>query len=104
MAISVIKGGTHNNNIGNPITLNEYTSSSNPYVFPSDGYVRVAMSSSSSASANAYILGRTSANNLVIGGYGGNSYTNFCTFVRKGMRCYVDNISNGGAVVFYPLT
>lgn len=105
MATSKIKGGEHNTNIESQINLNSYTSFSNPYVFPSDGYVVVYASSSTSSSAYAKIMGETDSGYVItIGAYGGNSYPSFATFVRKGMRCYVANISNNGQVVFHPLT
>ena len=82
------------NSIGTPVNISNYTSS-NPYVIPSDGYVRLVLE------ANA--TGRIFINNQWLAGTERNmSYVTFSVFVKKGMTTYMDNITNA-TPHFYPI-
>ena len=92
------------NNIGNSITLNtENTSSTNLYVFPSDGYLYLNS-------------GSVTSGNISVPVYGANGAVACCEymivtasnqrsglFVKKGMKCYVSALTTGASVSFRPL-
>ena len=103
MAQGTIKKLNGENNLSNSITLNDYTRS-NMFEIPSDGYVEVSTSHSGNSSAYAVIFGANTTESIRIGGYSNNTYSRWATFVRKGMFCYADTVSNNGAVKYYPLS
>ena len=103
MATGTIKMDKGVNNHGNKVDLASYTSTSNLYTFPSDGYVTMNSTTTSTgklsgalySADNHYVASMSTAINGV---YFANSW-----YVRKGMKCYV--VVSGGIVAeFYPLS
>lgn len=101
MATSTIIENGKANDLGSVINISSYTS--NFYTFPSDGYIRADASGGASQTARADIYGRTNSTPFRIGVSGGNSYPVITTYVRKGMRCKVVSVTNGGTVTFFPI-
>lgn len=101
MATSTIIENGKANNLGSVINLNSYTSDF--YTFPSDGYIRLDASGGASQTARVDIYGSTNSTPFRIGVNGGNSYPVIATYVRKGMRCKVVSVTNGGIVTFFPI-
>lgn len=89
-----------------PVDLSAYTSYSNLYTAPSDGYVHFVSAASGSAARTIYTYGNnttsatdphfthsTSANNEA-----------FEIFIKKGLEIYVDGLQSGDTISFYPLS
>lgn len=72
--------------LGTFVNISAYTSS-NPYVAPSDGYVRLYLAMN--ATGRAFINGQ-----MLMGTERAMSYTSFVVFVKKGMTAYMDTIVN----------
>lgn len=96
---------TANANLGTAISLSIYTSYSNLYTAPSDGYVHFLSAASGSAARTIYTYGNntnaatdphfthsTSANNKA-----------FEIFIKKGLKIYIDGLQSGDTINFYPL-
>lgn len=103
MAQGTIKKLNAENNLRTAKTLNDYTRS-NMFEIPSDGYIEVSTSYSGNSSAYAVIFGANTEESIRIGGYSNNTYSRWATFVRKGMFCYADTVSNNGTVIYRPLS
>lgn len=103
MATGTIKMDKGVNNYGNKVNIASYNSASNKYTFPSDGYVTMNSSSTTTGKLNGalysadnkYIASMTAT---ISGAYYANSW-----YVRKGMKCYVE-LSGSMVAEFYPLS
>lgn len=103
MATGTIKMDKGVNNYGNKVDLASYTSQSNMYTFPSDGYVTMNSTTTSTgimtcilnSADNKYVA---SLKATINGVYFANSW-----YVRKGLKCYV-NIPGNTIAEFYPLS
>lgn len=93
-------------NLSAPVDLSAYTSYSNLYTAPSDGYVHFLSAASGSAARTIYTYGNntsaatdphfthsTSANNKA-----------FEIFIKKGLKVYIDGLQSGDTINFYPLS
>ena len=93
-------------NLNTPVDLSSYTSYSNLYTAPSDGYVHFISAASGSATRAIYTYGNnttaatdphfthsTSANNKA-----------FEIFIKKGLKVYTDGLQSGDTINFYPLS
>jgi hypothetical protein len=104
MAESVIKKPySQNNNTGISVNLSSYTSSSNKYTFPNDGYVSISSETVSSGNIRVVILG---ANDDTLARMYMNitdAYQIQSLFVRKGTKVFLANQSNGTTAYYYPL-
>lgn len=88
------------NDLGSGVDISSYTTTDNLYTCPSDGYILMNASSSTSTWVNAEIYGSTSNNSFVVSASNGRSGL----FVRKGMR--LRKSGSGGTspyIYFYPL-
>ena len=85
------------------VSVTGYTSTSNMYKFPNDGYVSIAASSSGAnlrfrlIDANNYVIASAQVS---FQGYAQRQLI----FVRKGMQCYVDQNTGDTGAVYSPLT
>lgn len=74
------------------------TSSDNPFVCPSDGYVTA---DSAVGITNQTVVATTSNVSIVTARSNGNFYGSDCAYVRKGMQLFI--LVKTGSVFFYPL-
>lgn len=83
------------NTLGNNVDLIGYTSSSNPYTFPSDGYVYTSCDSSTGTNVKVFI--RQGNTDMLALGCSGNgaSYGRNALFVKKGMKAYISYEGSG---------
>ena len=103
MATGTIKMDKGVNNYGNKVDISSYTSQSNMYTFPSDGYVTMNSTTTSTgimtcvleSADNRYVA---SLKATISEAYYANSW-----YVRKGMKCYVA-LSGSMIAEFYPLS
>lgn len=85
-------------NVGNNIDITPYTSATNPFVVPEDGYVWFNCYSSSSNQT----LELLNKNNVRVDTLHKCSYPDYnCVFLKKGMHVYFTRV--GGSIGFYPL-
>ena len=79
------------------------TSETNLFTFPNDGYIRLY--SSSNGSALVKIFGSSKSSEYLQISTNGTAITNDMNsiYVRKGMKCYFQNITGTGYAVFIPL-
>lgn len=106
-AISALKSDLTANKFANGVNLSSYTSTSNLYTFPSDGYIYVHRNGSDNDVSSVCLLGSDSITTsamyiktpLIAG-----VETFECLFVRKGMKCFANYISQTGYAYFNPLT
>lgn len=85
--------------LGTAMDLISYTSSSNPYIFQSDGYLYLRASTTS----GSYIIAKINDTFSVISRY--NSCDYCALFVRKGMSVFIAAKSTGTLEAkFYPLS
>lgn len=96
MVYQLINLGSHISNFANSdyifgsnVTIKNYTSSTNTYTAPSDGYVRFQNNLSNSGYADIRVIGAGSIIFEYAGTLGG--YTIRTVFVRKGMKIYVEH-------------
>ena len=80
-----------------------HTSETNIFTFPNDGYVRLYASSNSSALVR--IFGSSKSSYYLQISVNGTAITNDMNsiYVRKGMKCYFQNVTGTGYAVFIPL-
>ena len=72
-----------------------YTSSSNPYTFPSDGYAYISCDSPVGTNVKLFIR-QGNADMLALGCSGnGTSYGRNALFVKKGMKAYISYEGSG---------
>lgn len=88
-------------NFGTSVNLASYTSS-NPYTFPSDGYVCCNAGAGGTSRATAYITDANKSILIGVGGWSNNTFTMVPVFVRKGMKGWATNTANSGSVSFVP--
>lgn len=103
MATGTIKMDKGVNNYGNKVDLSSYTSQSNMYTFPSDGYVTM---NSTTTSTGIMTCALFSADNRYVASFKVNisgTYYADSRYVRKGMKCYVA-LSGTMIAEFYPLS
>ena len=81
-----------------------HTSETNLFTFPNDGYIRLY--SSSNGSALVRIFGSSQSSEYLQISTNGTALTNDMNsiYVRKGMKCYFQNVTGTGYAVFIPLT
>lgn len=88
---------------GTQVSVMGYTSTSNMYKFPNDGYVNIA-ATTSGANLRFRLI---DANNYAIASaqvsYQGQPQRQL-VFVRKGMQCYVDQNTGDTSATYSPLT
>lgn len=97
---------TSDANLATAVDLSAYNAYSSMYTAPSDGYVHFLSAASGSTARTIYTYGNnttaatdphfthsTSANNKA-----------FEIYIRKGLKVYVDGLSSGDTINFYPLT
>lgn len=101
--LTAINNDLSKNNLGSPISLDNYTSSSNIYTFPSDGYVLINESGANTRTG-IHLMGASGTGFDIEMGY--DSTTQYTqrnpVYVRKGMKCYT--IGQSGRAVFYPFS
>ena len=80
-----------------------HTSETNLFTFPNEGYVRLYSSSNSSALVR--IFGSSNSSDYLQISTNGTAITNDMNsiYVRKGMKCYFQNVTGTGYAVFIPL-
>lgn len=80
-----------------------HTSETNLFTFPNDGYIRLY--SSSNGSALVRIFGGSNSSEYLQISTNGTALTNDMNsiYVRKGMKCYFQNVTGTGYAVFIPL-
>lgn len=103
MATGTIKMDKGVNNYGNKVDLASYNSASNKYTFPSDGYVTMNSTTTSTGKLSGALWSAddkyvASMSSTISGAYHADSW-----FVRKGMKCYVA-LSGSMIAEFYPLS
>lgn len=90
--------------ISDPVNLNGYTSPSNSYTFPSDGYLILDSATKTSGLIDARIQGSNGGNVafMFMNITGQNQKESL--FVRKGMKCYVNDRSSDTNISFRALS
>lgn len=103
--ISGIKQSLSDNKIGARVDISSYTTTSNLYVCPCDGFAVVDLTAATNAKCIVRIFGSDSVSNQIsIGGWGNGTYGCYSCFVRKGMRLMTAVVENNGKPFFIPLT
>lgn len=89
------------NTLGNAVDLIGYTSSSNPYTFPNDGYLYITCDSPVGTNVKAYF--RQGSNDMFGLGCAGDgaSYGRNAIFVKKGMKVYISYEGSGFHTAMY---
>lgn len=90
--------------LSSSVDLESYTSSSNLYSFPNDGYVELTVNKGAGVSRTAYLYGNASTTNYArIRASAPNTNLGGMTslFVKKGMKTYYTG--DAGTYYFYPL-
>ena len=84
------------------VTINTYTSSSNPYTFPNDGYLMISAGSGTNSLYDVYVIASDSATAVLA--RLNKRFTEASQvdslFVRKGTRAYVADRSSSVTVAF----
>lgn len=80
--------------LGTAVSLSTYTALSNPYTFPSDGYLRVGNGDTNTATV-AHIVDSNGVDHGYISHLNNSSYT----FVRKGMKTWVAGANATNAIL-----
>ena len=101
-AISYVNGKLHKKEKNTIIKDNRIamtqTSSDEPFVCPSDGYITAE---SAIGITNQTVVATTSGVSIVIARSNGNFFGSDCTYVRKGMQLFL--LAKTGSAFFYPL-
>lgn len=74
------------NNIGTSVDISSYTSS-NPYIFPSNGYILLEVLTGVDNSLYGFIIGNN-GNRIIVQASGAKSNVRMPVYVRKGMKWY----------------
>ena len=84
------------------VDLGAYTSSNNKYTFPNDGYL---MFNSGSVSSGKISVNIYTSNDKALFYYMNiaTTYQVDMIFMKKGMKCYIDNKPAGTSISFMPL-
>ena len=91
-------GEFHDNKIGSNVTLTDYNTASNMYIFPSDGY----LSATAATSGGSYQIRLYGSNDVLVGSIEGrynNGAFRQLVPVRKGMKTYIS--ASTGSVGYY---
>lgn len=95
-------GEFHDNKIGSNVTLTDYNTASNMYIFPSDGY----LSATAATSGASYQIRLYGSNDVLIGSiegrYNSGAFRQL-VFVRKGMKTYISASTGSVGYYFLPL-
>lgn len=106
-AISTVNSSINNgNDLDTAVDISSYTSLSNPYIAPSDGYVYCAANGNNNSISVAIVSANNTNEIIMSSGPSTSMYTNLydSCFIKKGMRVYVKSTSSGGNDArFYPL-
>lgn len=92
----------HDNEIGSTVTLINYNTVSNMYVFPSDGY----LNATAATSGGSYQIRLYGSNDVLVGSIEGrynNGAFRQIVFVRKGMKTYISASTGSVGYYFLPL-
>lgn len=95
----------HFNVQGTAISLLDYSTDTNPYTFPNDGYVSV-YATSAGAYARLRLMDANGTKMAIVKSIYNNADARNSIFVRKGMKAYVDQAvgsSGSYAVSYWPL-
>lgn len=88
------------NNAGTRVDIKSYTSSTNPFIVPSDGYIEANAANNSGTSGIIQLRG--SDDSLI--GFIGADYPNIVTtYVRKGMKAFTQTATTNMAMTYIPL-
>ena len=88
------------NDIATYVDISSYTDS-NPYIFPSDGYVWIEISAKPENYLYGSIISNDNNNRFTVQVSGGYSYTRIPVYVRKGMKWYKSEGLGTNQVRFY---
>lgn len=86
-------------NFGTSVSIKDYTSASNAYTCPSDGYVRLSLANSTDMKGTVIVNGL-----MMLSFTRADDYPVTSLFVRKGMTVYCTNFSADAGIAFIPLT
>lgn len=86
-----------------PIDISSYTTTSNLYTCPCDGYAIANAGSQPNAKAIIRVYNPTTTQYFSVGGWSNTTYTNIPLFVKKGTKIQAYQIENGGKAQFVPL-
>lgn len=92
-----------NNDFGTIVDISSYTSTSNSYICPNDGYVVMSCGSAANSDVTITILKQNNTSSGVSDCAVG-SYTRSSLYVRKGMKVVANNVSSGSTLSFIPIT
>ena len=100
MATSTIKGESRN--LSSYVDISSYTT--NPYTFPSDGYLLASCAATSNAKAIVEVYGAdgNTSNSFRMGGWSNGAYGTWACLVKEGMKAKVITLENSGRVMFLP--
>ena len=87
------------NNFQTAVSLVSYTSSSNLYTFPTDGYVHIQSSAHSGNSVNMYLFGASGNISILKTASLARDYV----YVKAGMRAYFSLTGSDNVINFYGL-
>ena len=103
-AVDEVNSSLTQNDLGARVDISSYTTTSNMYTCPCDGFVCADLSASTTAKSIIRIFGATgTANQISIGGWANSTYGSYSCFVRKGMKLMVATLENNGKAFFIPL-
>lgn len=93
-------------NLDTAVDLSSYTSYSNMYTAPSDGYVHFLSAASGSTTRTIYTYGNntTAATDPHFTHSTSTNNKAFEIYIRKGLKIYVDDLQSGDTISFYPLS
>ena len=98
---TMIKKDDSNRNVtASSTNIASYTSATNMFTAPSDGYV-IATINTGSGSAAVRMQNGVALLSVPLNSSG---YQGYSIFVPKGMKVYIENVSKFAVCVFYPLS
>ena len=88
------------------VSLSSYTSYSNMYTAPSDGYIQFESAASGSATRTIYTYGNntTAATDPHVKHSTSANSKSYEIFIKKGLKVYIDGLQTGDTFEFYPLS
>ena len=106
-AIKEVNSNLSAHTFGSVVNISNYTDSSNPYVFPNDGYINLSAQGDTSICAFILTGGSGNVTQTVFGRTvsGTAKWDNKLVYVKKGMSCYhkTDISSGTQGATFIPL-
>lgn len=103
-ALNYLGDKENKKNIGVYTDISSYTSISNAYIIPEDGYINAYAGAKANSAAAVKIYGPVSDNNYIrMGGYSNSTYSSWLLYVKKGMKAVTEKVENGGVIRYYPL-